>query len=88
MAAVVAGAAMFIAAAATPDPAVPTADPTLPAGMAVALPSVISDPLGTAVGPWDVKGVVDGPARFVPPVAADAPAMYTSPALLDYFLTY
>lgn len=81
MAAVVAGAAMFIAAAATPDPAVPTAESALAAGMAVALPSpeVISDPLGTAVGPWDVKGVVDGPARFVPPVAADAPAMYTSP---------
>ena len=53
VAAVAAGAAKFRAAAATPDPAVPTADSAFMAGMAVALPSpeVISDPLGTAVGP-------------------------------------
>ena len=72
------------AAAATPDPAVPTADSALTAGMVIAVPSpeVISDPPETAVGAWDVKGVVDGPARFVPPVAADAPAMYTPPKLV------
>ena len=76
----VAGAAMFTAAAVTADPAVPTADSALLAGVAVALPSpeVISDSLGTAVGAWDMKGVVDGPARCVPPVV-DAPAMHTLP---------